>query len=275
MPITLTYPTGGVLVVGGTGRVGGGVVRRMAAADVPVIFTYRGGNGRDGDVRSAALEQELRDKGHDVTRYRLDLSDTSAIDAAMEAVVAKTGRLLSVMCTAGPVVPFRKMVEFTSEEVEQFYQGDIFAYFRLYRSAVRIMRQSGGGSLIGTTTMANVRVVDDDGISATSKAAIDSLTRQIAAEEGIHGIRANSVGIGIVLEESIEEIKAAFPKPGSGPPTTREERRGLLLSQIYERSRLRRIAPPEEAGDLFAFLASNQAANITGQMFLFDGGITI
>jgi NAD(P)-dependent dehydrogenase (short-subunit alcohol dehydrogenase family) len=274
MALTLTYPAGGALVVGGTGNVGEGIVRQMALAGVPLYFTYRGEAGRDGESRSLHLERELRDGGFDVTRTKMDFSDAAAIRSVIQAVVKKTGRLHSVMCGAGATVPFRKMVDFTPEEVDRFFAYDALANFRLYREAVLEMRRSGGGSITVCTTMANTRVLDYDGISAASKGAVESISKQIAAEEGRHGIRCNAVAMGWTSAGTMDEVIATLPEL-TREPETEVEMVSHLLRNHAVRTRLGRNSSPEEAGNLFAFLASDQGAFITGQTIVFDGGITL
>lgn len=274
MSLNLTFPAGGALVVGGTGRVGEGIVRQLAQAGVPVTFAYRG-LSEGSRAKAEAIEAELRGAGHKVNRVQLDFTDAGDIRKAIGIAIERNGRLHSVLCGGAPEVPFRKMVDFEPEEVDRFFFEDALAHFRLYREAVLEMRGSGGGSITVCTTMANSRVIDYDGISAASKAAVDSFCRQIAAEEGEHGIRCNTVAIGWTAAEPMDETLAMLPKVEGREPQSYEDMLSLMLHSHHQRSRLKRNSTPTEAGALFAFLASDQAAFITGQSVIFDGGITL
>ena len=70
MALTLTFPQGGALVTGGTGRLGEGIVRQLAEAGVPQVFTYMG-----SEDKAKALEAELAAKGHKVIALRMDSED--------------------------------------------------------------------------------------------------------------------------------------------------------------------------------------------------------
>jgi NAD(P)-dependent dehydrogenase (short-subunit alcohol dehydrogenase family) len=275
LALTLTFPAGGALVAGGTGRVGAGVVRQLAKAGVPLLFTHRGRPGSPALDRAQALAGELGAAGFEVVQQRMDFSEPPTIRAAITAVIERWGRLHSVISGAGYQVPFAKIADFTAEDMEAHYQGDFFGHVRLYREAISHMRSAGGGSLASCTTSANRRVIDYDGVSATAKAALESLTRQIAAEEGPHGIRCNAVGIGWVAAESLEQTREQLPPATPGPPVTPAEMVVSLTRQMIGRTRLPRFSYPEEAGALFAFLASDQASYITGQTIDFDGGMSL
>lgn len=274
MALNLTFPAGGALVVGGTGRVGEGIARQLAKAGVPLFFTYRG-LSEASEEKARAIEAGLREAGADVTRIKLDFTDAGAIRGVIDAVEAKHGRLHSVLCGAAPEVPFRKMADFTPEEVDVFFAEDALAHVRLYREAVLAMRGTGGGSITVCTTMANTRIIDYDGISAVSKASVESLSKQIAAEEGLHGIRCNTVAIGWTADEGMEQTLALLPRLEGREPESYVEMLSHILHSHHDRSRLKRNSTPEDAGNLFAFLASEQASFVTGQSIVFDGGITL
>jgi NAD(P)-dependent dehydrogenase (short-subunit alcohol dehydrogenase family) len=266
MAIKLTYPEGCALVAGGTGSVGAGVTRRLAEAGLPVVFTYAG-----NEARAAALEAELREAGLTVWARRMEMRDPASIDAAIDFAVANGGRLHTVACAAGAPVPFNRIADFDIAEVERFFDSDGMAYYRLLHRVVPVLRAGGGGSITVTTTIATRRVIAYDGISPFSKGAVEALIRQLAAEEGCHGIRCNAVPIGWITNETIETMRAGIERLDS----PKRERLSELIEQIIESIRLGRPGRPQEAGDLFAWLASDQASFVTGQSIAIDGGVTL
>ncbi|MFC3172690.1 SDR family NAD(P)-dependent oxidoreductase [Novosphingobium bradum] len=270
MPITLTYPEGCALVTGGTGNVGQGVVRRLAQAGVPTVFTYRS----KGDF-AARLEADLRAEGHQVWARQMDMGDDASILATIAFAQEVGGQLRALHVPAGAPVPFNPIADFTPEQVADFVAGDALAFFRVVHHVVPVMRRGGGGRIVLCTTMANRRVIDLDGISPFSKGAVDALIRQIAAEEAQYQITCNGVAIGVVTPAPAETVAANLPPdPGLG---ARDEA-GMFSSvfnRVWKMARLGRIATPDEAGDLFAFLASDQARYLTGQIVAIDGGSTL
>lgn len=270
MAITLTYPAGSALVAGGTGRVGEGVVRRMAEAGVPTVFTYRS----SADV-AGKIEAELRQAGWQVWARQLDMGDSASIDAAIAFAQETAGPLHSVLCPAGAPVPFNRIADFTPEEVERFVLDDAMAFFRLVNRTVPVFRANGGGRFVLCSTMALRKVLLFDGISPMSKGSVEALIRQLAVEEASSGIRCNGVAISWVVHETMEQVEAFLP-PDPGDDT--RDANGMLanlLNRVAAWPRIRRPATLAEAGDLFAFLASDQAAYITGQTIVLDGGATL
>lgn len=266
MVMKLSFPEGCALVAGGTGTVGVGVVRQLAAAGLPVTLTY---------LRNDALAQELvarfRNEGLKVWACRMDMTAPSSIDEALAFAQSVGGRLHTVACTAGARVPFNNIADLTIEQVETFLDNDAMAYYRLVHQSVPVLRAGGGGSITLCTTIALSRVISFDGISPFSKGAVDALVRQIAWEEASADIRCNAVPISMVASESVEATRERLLTV----PSPKRDRFLALFEQMVSLMRLRGPVPPEQIGNLFAFLASEQASFITGQSIAADGGATL
>ena len=266
MTIRLSFPAGSAFVAGGTGNVGAGVVRRLAQAGLDVTFTYR--SNRAG---AEALQQDLLRRQLNARAVPMDTADEISIDAALDLAEDYGGPLRTVACVMGAPVPFNRIADFAIEEVEAFVSADALACYRVVHAVVPRLRANGGGSITIATTIATARVIDYDGVSPFSKGALQALVQQVAAEEAEHGIRCNDVAIGLVVDASLEEV-ASVALLLDSPVRERFE---ALMTQMEGLLRLRRPASPDEAGNLFAFLASDQAAFITGQRVAIDGGITL
>jgi len=266
MPLQLTFPKGAALVSGGTGRVGEGVTRCLAAAGVPLVFTYRGSADKAG-----RLEQELRAERANICACQMDNGDTASIDRAIALAEEIGGPLRTVVWSGGPVFGFDKLADIPPEVAGQFLQDDAMGAFRLASRAVPRLRAHGGGSITLCTTIANKRVVDLDGLSPFSKNAVEAMVRQIAAEEAESGIRCNSVAVSwvspLTKAQQIAEMAAL-------PPADRDRIVGVI-ENMAAGTRMGRTQLPIECGYLFAFLASEQAACITGQSVAFDGGFAL
>lgn len=266
MGLELTFPDGAALVAGGTGNVGAGVARTLAGSGLPVTFTYRG-----SEERARELEAELRDAGARAQAVCMDMGDPASIDAALDAAETFGGPVRTVAGASGAVVPFNRIADFSVAEIEGFLADDAMGYYRLVHRAVPRLRANGGGSITLTTSVAVDRVLRFDGISPFSKGAVRALVRQVAFEEAEHGIRCNDVAIAMTLPGSFDDA-AAFA--GTLPPPYRE-RLGALLDQLRSQIRLGRPSTAAEAGNLYAFLASDQASFVTGQSIALDGGLTL
>lgn len=266
MALTLSFKNGAALVSGGTGRVGEGTVRRLAEGGVPVVFTFRSGRDRAGEI-----EDELQSAGHRVCAVELDLSDDASIEAAFAATRDFGGGIAAVISAGGPMVPFGRLADLPTDRLETFVRQDAMGIFRLVSRAVAEFRETGGGPIVICTTIANFRVVDFDGASPFSKGAIEALIRQVAAEEAGHDIRCNGVAVSWVNDLNPDAQIAAMaqvPEPEFSHIVS-------IVRQIEAQTRLQRPARGEEAGDLFAFLASDQARYVSGQTIGFDGGFSL
>lgn len=270
MAITLTFPDGGALVVGGTGRLGEGIVRQFAKAGVPQVFTYVG-----NEAKAKELEAELSGQGHRVVALRMGSEDQRSIDAALDRVLAEYGRLHTVAVGAGVPVSFAKMADFPVETIERFVAADAMGYFRIFRAAIAIMRKSGGGSIVAVSTVATKRVIEFDGISPFSKGSLDALVRQLAYEEADAGIRVNAIAIGWIDRMTVEQTREWIPAGRPDKFETQKEMTQAILDQMQGLVRFHRPGTMEEGGNLAAFLASDQASFLTGQIIDFDGGATL
>src|SRR5690606_12510365 len=201
----------------------------------------------------------------------MDFGDEASIDAVLKDAVARYGRLHSLACAAGMKVWFNHMADFAAEDVTRYLAGDAISYFRLFQRAIPVLRGGGGGSLTTCPTIAFKRYIKFDGLSPFSKGAVDALVRQLAAEEGEHGIRVIAVPIGWITEAEPEDLIARL----SQDPSENSRRLIELMRQLQGWLHLGRPGRGEEAGDLFVFLASDQARYITGQSVAIDGGVTL
>ncbi len=262
--IALTFPPGAFLVAG-CGNVGGAVVRRLALAGVPVVFTYRDNTGR-----ATALVQELAGARGVVQALKVDFADEERVRATVADVVARHGRLQAVIYCAGPQIPFLKVRDMPPERLQAHLEQDTLGCFRLFHHAIPLLEKGGGGSLTACVTMANHRTLETDGLSAIPKAAVESLVRQIAVEEAPQRIRANAVAIGWVggFADSFETARAYVKDlPGAAGAATR-----TLMERLMSAIRMGRPGRGEEVANIVAFLASEQASYVTGCLVPADGG---
>jgi 3-oxoacyl-[acyl-carrier protein] reductase len=238
-----------VLVTGVVGGIGAAIARQLAGAGHEVIVT---------DLPGAALDAAAAALG--LRAIGCDLGDPADV-AAMLGQMAAPGIVVS---SAGGV---RGQTAQPVEEVSDAAWRDVFAAnvdsaFHLARGVAGPMKAAGWGRIVTISSGAGLRP-SLTGIQAycAAKHALVGLTKQLSLELGPHGITVNSVAPGFVLSNPSSEAQW----DSYGP-----EGQAKLLERIHTR----RLGRPEDIAAAVAFLASDAASWITGQILSVDGGIS-
>ena len=249
---SLAFPAGAALVVGGTGAIGQAVVSAFAEAGCDVAFTYRREN-----PRAKAIAAIVEGAGQQALPLVHDLRCHETAVGLVGAAVEGLGPIHAIVYAAGPDISTDYVSLTALAEWMETIDTDVNGFFSLVRAAIPHLRQSGG-AITAVTTTATRRYPGKDVLSAVPKAAVESLIRAVALEEGRFGIRANAVAPGWV-------------DAGLGARIVVNEHMGqsnVLATRIL----LRRFGAVEEIAAAVMFLSSLQAGYVTGQVMAVDGG---
>lgn len=258
----LTYPKdGAVAVFGGTGGAGSAICTAFAEAGCRVAFTYL-----SNASKARELEQELKAQG--ARGYLLDLASVEHTAEVVETMQADFGAIHTVVYAAGPAWEVLPIADVAPDEFRRVVQAELLGFFNIVHATMPALRRNAG-TVIACTTYGNARVLPMDGQSASPKAGIDSLVRQIAWEEAPHGVRANSVALGW-MNFGLGEI-------GGGERSMLKGEAGIQAAELMgQRIPLgRRPGTGGELADAVLFMASQQASYITGQYLAVDGGASL
>lgn len=240
------------MVVGGTRGVGLAVAELLAALGAGVVV-----NGRDGTAASQAAERIPRAVGCPGSP-----ADPAVADALIEACVREFGRIDILVNCAGTAEPVgSSILNITSAQFQELMDTHLGTVFQTCRAAAPQMVRQGSGAIVNTSSFAFLGDYGGTGYPA-GKGAVNSLTLAIAAELKEHGVRANVVcpgaktrlSAGTDYEAHIAELN----------------RRGLLDDVSYQGAL--DAAPPDYAAPTYAYLASDLADHVTGQIFIAAGG---
>lgn len=249
------FPKGAALVVGASGGIGGKVAEILATDGSDLALVYN---------RKAEAAQAIADKAlTESSVHRCDVTDPAAISALVEEAVARHGRIHTLVWAAGPLVEQLYLGETPMDKWRKAFEVEVHGFFALTTALLPHMRENGGGSIVHLGSAGHLRWPDRDGLSVAPKASNESWLKGIAREEGRHGIRANSVLVGVIDAGMFHELMGQ----GAFPPEWIAETQKMLA--------VKRWGQPEEIGYAVSWLASSRAAYVTGQQINVSGGFGI
>jgi len=190
---------------------------------------------------------------------RLDVRDAASI----ESVVADAGKLDILFNCAG-IVANGTVLECSDAQWAESLELNLTSMFRLIRAALPGMLSMRAGCIINIASVASsIKGVPNRCVYGTSKAAVIGLTKSVAADFVAHGIRCNAICPGTVDTPSLHQrLKASGDYAAN-------------LQAFVARQPMGRLGTPEEVAAMALYLASDEAAFITGQCYAIDGGWTI
>jgi len=222
-----------------------------------IRFAEEGADLALADVDEAGLEetaQEVRRRGRRVLTRRTDVRERAQVEALVEATTSELGGLDVMFANAG-VGGGAPFLEGTDELYGFIMDVNMRGVYLCGQIAARAMTARGtGGSIINTASTYAEVVAPDAAVYAASKGGVRLLTKGMAVELGPHGIRVNCLGPGWI-------------RTGMNPLT--DESR---LARILPGVPLGRVGTPDDVAGAALFLASDDAAYVTGVILFVDGG---
>lgn len=211
------------------------------------------------DMDAAALDAAvaaLKAAGGQAMAVQASVTDAEAVERAFQAVEQAWGRIDVLVNNAG-VSANKPTLEVTVDEWRRAVDINLTGVFLCAQAAGRRMVPAGSGSIINLASMYGVVAAPDRAAYCATKGAVVLLTETLAVEWGPLGVRVNALAPGYVETDLVRDLAA----------------RGRLdPERLKQRTPLRRMAQPAEMADLAVFLASRQAAYITGHTLVADGG---
>ena len=259
MNVHLTFPIGVALVVGGSGGIGSMIATRLVNAGSKVAITYF-------KNRSSAekLCNILNKENEICTSYQLDIKKPSDISSLVNRLIKEHSSIHTIVNAAGFDIPQQMISDIDLSTWTKVIDSDLNGFFNLVSSSLKQLRNKGG-SYIFISSAGLLRYPPGDVLSVAPKAAIESLIKGIAKEEGINNIRANSIALGIIETGIFLRLR---------------DQENSFFDENWEKAvmqnlAIKRFGKPEEVADLAVFLASKESGYITGQLIAVDGGYSI
>ena len=233
--------------------IGSAIVRELATGGYDVVLTDAHAR-RCGEL-AASLSEEY---GREFLGIPLDVRYYDAIGEAVERVVKWRGGIDALVNSAG-WNKLEPLIDMERETWQRCIDVDLTGTFNCLRHILPVMVRRGGGAVVNISSIAAWETSAEHGAAySAAKAGVTALTRVAAAEVGRHGIRVNAIAPGLIYNEHLIKV---YPAEFFGGYAER-------------RSFVGRVGQPEDVAALAAFLLSDRAGYITGEVYGISGGVS-
>lgn len=213
-----------------------------------------------GGAWVAAADRDPANVPEGTHPFTVDVSNDAAVRELVASVLRERGRL-DIICNNAGIESTVDVVACSVEEWDRVFAVNSRGVFLGCKYAVAAMLESGGGVIVNTASVAGMIGLRDRAAYCASKAAVIGLTKQVAVQYASNGIRCNCVCPGTV------------DSPWVGRLLSKADDAGAARAQLVARQPLGRLARPDEVARAVCYLASDDAAFMTGSELVIDGGI--
>jgi len=239
------------IVTGASKGIGASIAKHLAAEGAAVVVNFV--SSKEGADRVVA--EIVRDGGRAVA-VQANVAEPAEIERLFFETKKAFGRLDILVNNAG-IYEFSPLEGVTEEHFHKQFDLNVLGLILVSKEAVRHF-DAAGGSIINISSAASTFTPPDTSVYSATKAAVDAVTRSLAKELGPHNIRVNAINPGMVETEGLRA--AGFAESD-------------FRKQVEAQTPLGRIGQPEDIAPAAVFLASADAAWITGETLLIAGGL--
>lgn len=242
------------IVLAASKGLGRAIATALSAEGAKVII----GSRDEAEINKTAAEITAQ-TGNEVIAMPVDVSQGDELKAFIENAAAQYGRIDILLNNAGGP-PFDKFENLDDAQWQKAFELNLLSFARTSRQVLPYMQKAGGGRIINIISGSVKSVLTNSVLSTSMRMGVVGMAKMLADEFGPYNITVNNVAPGLILTD---RIKHTFPKDADPELVMKEKAKSIPLG---------RIGKPEELAALVAFLASEQAAYISGTTIQVDGG---
>lgn len=241
------------LITGSTRGIGNSIARLFLENNAKVVIC--GSTKENAEKAVEKMKEELSLTDENIMGIGLNMKDASSMKSSVEEVINKWERIDVLVNNAG-ITSNVSLLDSTDEQFMEMFQINFFGVVSLTREVVKYMKETGG-SIINTSSMVGNYGARNQSAYASSKFAINGLTKSLAKELGMYNIRVNAVAPGVVATDMMSIV-------------TDEMKQGLLRM-----TPLNKMAEPTDLAGAYLYLASDLSKFTTGTIIQVDGGLVM
>lgn len=243
---------GCALVTGAARGIGAAIVRALAAAGRDVVINHASETSAQA---AAELKAEVEERcGVTALVVRADVSDFEEARRLVEAAIERFGHIAVLVNNAG-INRDGLLVRMKERDFDDVVATDLKGVFNMTRHAAKPLMKQRYGRIVNITSLSGVVGQAGQANYSAAKAGVIGLTKATARELAARDVTVNAVAPGFVATDMTARMKPE------------------VLEQLVQNVPLKRMAAPAEVADAVAFLASDKAGYITGQVLRIDGGL--